>query len=241
MSSSVPVPSRNPSPEPGPANTSASDTSKESHAPQTAEDQVAGLRKLPFDSATIDVAAAIMAGSGVHVIDADAGGGQQSSSGVVISDWQLRNMAAQAANSGGVTAAMLTDLAPTAGDQPPVAYLVAAWAMVYDSPGARFSQELLKDQDLSQPAGMIFPDMALTLFLADATNRDPATGSGLRFDPGALRIGAGPCTAVTSFVHQAIGSVATAYRSTAPAAGSSASWARSGTRQWNSPRARSRV
>lgn len=196
---------------------------------------VSALRQLPFDSSTLEVARSIVEAAGIQVVSDDETSDPPTAA-VAISEWELRNVAAQAANGGGVPAVTLAELAPTEAGQPPVPYLVAAWMRVYDSPGSRFSATLLSNEDLSRPDLMVFPDLVLLLFLADATSATDAAGStdstdspeahanGLRA-PGNLAlaggpgprpapavVAAGPCTAVTSFVHQAIASVANALK-----------------------------
>ena len=183
--------------------------------------QVAALRQLPFDASRVDVARQILNDSGVLILDGFGADEPAAMGPVTVSDWQLRNMAAQAANGGGVTSEALGALAPSPADQPQIPYLIAAWALDYDSAGAHLSRALLGPENLARPQELLIPDLVLTLFLADAT-RESGGPDRLRAhadaltDPEADRVGVvggstdGPCTAVTSFVHRAIGSVVTA-------------------------------
>jgi hypothetical protein len=193
--------------------------------------QVARLRALPFGESNLAVVTKVLAKAGVGIYDDTAADGTQP---VRVTRWQARNLAVEAANGGGIRGDVLAQLAATPPGAPPIGYLIGAWIKVYDSPASRFSAALLGPRDWRRPDQIVFPNLVLTLFLADATaTSSPASGptrgptraapSGMgRAAPAAADgagqvvlagwVAAGPCPAATSFVQRAIAAVANALR-----------------------------
>ncbi len=142
--------------------------------------QITTLRALPFGEAGLAVVSEVLMGAGVGVFDDAA----SVTAGPVMRllRWQVRNVAVEAANGGGITGEALDGLVPVREGVPPVAYLVAAWVKSFDSAGARFSRDLMGTQDWSSAGRIVFPSLVIALFLADAT-------AGMK-PPGAPKAGA---------------------------------------------------
>jgi hypothetical protein len=169
-----------------------------------------------------------------------------------VTPWQLRNLALQAANGGGVRGEDLDRLTGTPVNSPPIYDLIGGWIRVYGSPGSRFSAALLGQQDWRHANQIVFPAVILILFLADAVaapstpataptvGPTPSAGNGTAsggssgaasrgFGHGlasehravllAAHLAAGPCTALASFIQNAVAAVATALKVTAPGGG----------------------
>lgn len=201
------------------------------------------IREQPLEQAGVDALGEVFDDADIAVADSfeasdpDSDPGPDPDATIVVSQWQLQSMTAEVANGGGISGAELEQVAPAPAGAPPVAYLVAAWASVYDSTAARFARAVLGDAELHRADRVLFPQAVLSLFLADAVAADDEglRDEGLR-DEGAPDAGtpagpvlaeasamralalpaadlrqaeaSGPCTAVTSFVHRAIDSVA---------------------------------
>ncbi len=124
------------------------------------------LRSEPFDESKVALVTTELETAGVAIAetwDPDA------AEVVRITPWQVQNMSAEAANDGGVSGAELAAVSPTPEGAPPIGYLIAAWAISYDSDAARFAHALLGDQDFTRPDTILFPSLVTTFFLADAT------------------------------------------------------------------------
>lgn len=176
--------------------------------------KVAQLRELPFWDGNVKVLRDQLEAAGVGVTDDVSTPGAAT---VRLSGWQVQNMAAEAANGGGVRGDLLATIAKTPQGAPPIGYLVSAWALSYDSDAARFAHALLGERDFHHPERIVFPNAVLTLFLADATKATSTTtgtttgtapGTAAGNGPALAGAAKGPCTAVTNFVQRAIHSVA---------------------------------
>lgn len=240
-------------------------------SPGLEAEHVDTLRRLPISEAAVAVVTDVLTSAGVAVVDAAS---PDSTTPVQVADWQVRNLAVEAANGGGVDGQTLNELAPVPDGAPPMAFLLAAWITTYDSAGARFSRELLGEQDWRRAHEVTFPQLVITLFLADATadagradatayaglatayaglaattsagraetrdNTAPDTGRAEVRDDAAARIvgpvragtvsddavlavaqrsPAGPCTTATSFIQNAIATVANALKVNASGGG----------------------
>lgn len=96
------------------------------------------LRSLPFGDAAVGVVTEVLEQAGVGVYDdgAEVTDGKP----VRVMRWQVRNLAIDAANGGGVPGNVLAELAPVPQGVPPVPYLLAAWIDTYDSQDARLKK-----------------------------------------------------------------------------------------------------
>ena len=183
-----------------------------SDTPSTPEQhQVETLRALPFGDAAAAVVTEVLTGAGIGVSadDAEVTGGEP----VRVTRWQALNLGVEAANGGGVPGDALAATAPVPQGAPPVPYLVAAWITTYDSPSARFARELMGEQDWRNADTVLFPNLVLTLFLADAVAAGHEPGHPA---PQAMALAAAaraePCTFASTFVQNAITKVANALK-----------------------------
>ncbi|HEV7743254.1 MAG TPA: hypothetical protein VGO65_12635 [Pseudolysinimonas sp.] len=175
------------------------------------------LRSLPFDQSKVDLVAGALDAAGVAVADT---WDPDATAVVRITPWQMQNMAAEAANDGGVSGAELEAISPAPAGAPPLGYLISAWAIDFDSDGARLAHALLGDQDFHHPEVILFPSLVTTLFLADATADYDASD----YQAAAAGIGtasvvgfpdaraAGVCSAVGNFIQRAIATVVNALK-----------------------------
>jgi hypothetical protein len=176
------------------------------------QNQVAALRALPFTEHNVDVVTGVLRQAGVGISADTAAAGAEP---VRLTAWQARNLAAEAANGGGIRGDDLTALAGTPPGAPPLSYLVAAWLSTYDSGGARFAKALMGKQDWRRAERLRYPRLVLVLFLADATAGAPSsTGSAAQAvgAPAYRLVAAGPCTTATTFIQNAIVAVANALK-----------------------------
>jgi hypothetical protein len=172
--------------------------------------QVAALRALPFTEHNVGVATDVLKQAGVSVSADDAATG---TAPVRLTSWQTRNLAAEAANGGGIRGEDLTALAGTPDGSPPLSYLIAAWLSTYDSAGARFAKTLLGTHDWHQADRVRYPRLVLVLFLADATEGASTSATPQAQAAPAYRlVAAGPCTTATTFIQNAIAAVANALK-----------------------------
>lgn len=177
---------------------------------------VAQLRQMPFSDSTLGVVTAVLRESGIGVYDDSAAAGLEP---VRVTQWQARNLAVEAANGGGVSGAVLDKLTPSPTGAPPIAFLLAAWASGYNSPGALFVKALLGEPDWHRADSIVFPKLALTLFVADAISSSAtstaatiASTGGSATAPVQLVAFAGPCTTASSFIQNGISAVAIALK-----------------------------
>ena len=180
--------------------------------------RVEQLRSLPFDESKVAIVTDALRAAGVAVADT---WDPDAPEVVRITSWQAQNMAAEAANDGGMTGAELEAASPTPEGAAPIGYLISAWAIDYDSDAARFAHALLGEQDFHHPESILFPSLVTSLFLADATAgidaadhpvEQAADGSGsitmaaVWLDSSSVAA-AGPCSAVSNFIQSAIATV----------------------------------
>jgi hypothetical protein len=184
--------------------------------PVAAADQVAvdALRALPIDASKVADVTQVLRRAKVGVYPDDAVTGAEP---LRLTTWQVRNLAVEAANGGGVSGVTLSELAALPDGAPPMSYLVAAWAMRYPSPSAGFARALLGDQQWHQATAMVFPKLILTLFVADALVAGPegyrsTQAVALQHVAAVTTMKSGPCSAADSFIQNAIADVATALK-----------------------------
>lgn len=152
--------------------------------------------------------------------------------GLRLTAWQVKNMAAQTRSHGGVTGADLDVAVPTPG-APPIAAIVVAWTIAGNDQAARTAGDLLGVPvggrlDAGRVDALVFPQAVLMLFVADAvahadvgtSSTGPSTnGAGGRHEYGPDQPGggsieladyvsepaaSGPCTAIISFVNDVL-------------------------------------
>jgi len=180
---------------------------------------VADLRDLPFDDGSIEIVTEQLGAAGVSISEA----WDDTETAIVrTTPWQVQNMAAEAANGGGVSGAELESMSATPEGAPPIGYLISAWAISFDSDGARFAHALLGDQDFHHPESILFPSLVTTLFLADATADYDATDFPVADAAGTTTVssaamvtetaGSEVCAVVANFIQRAIATVVNALK-----------------------------
>jgi hypothetical protein len=90
----------------------------------------------------------------------------------------VRNLATEAYSGGGQTGAEINRNFPTPAGMPPLGFVVNAWMIKYPGEAARFARALIGEHDWRHPETIVYPRLALTLFLADAAsgkNAPPAS------------------------------------------------------------------
>lgn len=176
--------------------------------PVSAADQskVDKLRTLPMTESGIAVVSGVLHAAGVGVYpDGTAGPVTEP---VRLMNWQIQNLAIEAANGGGASGSALTAISKLPEGAPPVGYLLAAWVTKHDSAAAGFARALLGEQDWRHAEDIIFPKVVLTLFIADGIGYRP---TGLS-KAAAIQNLDGPCTAVADFISNGINAVASALK-----------------------------
>ena len=192
----------------------------------------------PFTSGSVTAAAAVLAGGGIATVaDESASTPLAAVTGPVrmrFTQAQVRAMALQVSDHGGVLGSALdaTTITPT-GDVP-VSYLLAAWVSTGTSSGAATIRTVMGTQDWSDAPAVVFPTIALPLFVSDviaATSGAPgaaASGAdssayrsrigGPHIEPAALPadLASAPCTLVSGFIQGVLNTVFNALTLTAP-------------------------
>ncbi len=138
--------------------------------------------------------------------------------GLQFTQAQAASLAAGAADGDGISGAALDAGVPVGKGEPPLSYLLAAWASTGVSPGAATVRALMGPENWDQAPDLVFPTIALPLFTADiasvvgapttsvpvAVDRavDPAGGQGPRLT--AMDLFTSPCTTVTNFIQETL-------------------------------------
>ena len=178
------------------------------------------LLAMPVDRAGLDLVEGILVGAGVQVVDDVS---SEATAPVRVTRWQVATMTGQAATGGGTLGRTLDELAPAPPGAPPIPFLIAAWMQQAGSDSARFAHALVGGKPDEQILDARFPDLVVALFLAEATAGADASTSraseqsatrGTSRGPAQVRPAAlaqslidAPCTAVSTFVHDAIAAV----------------------------------
>jgi len=114
-------------------------------------------------------------------IESPAGGGEPV---LGYARWQVENMTAEINDGGGMLGSDLDAAIPLGEGIPPLSYLLAAWVDLAPTSSAELVAEMMGEQDWTRAPEVLFPTMALTLFVADAAAADAA-------DPGVAGSDAG--------------------------------------------------
>jgi hypothetical protein len=162
---------------------------------------------------------------------------------------QVRAMALQEADGGGISGASLDAAAPAASGVVPFSYLLASWVSTTSSPAAVSVRTAMGSRDWADAPSVVFPTIALPLFAADVLASLPpapaATSSGTSGGPvGTASIAAyrdsqlaiadvsvraqvfrpasivtAPCSTVSNFIQNVLNSVFAALQLNASSAG----------------------
>jgi len=136
---------------------------------------------------------------------------------------QVQAMALSAADGGGILGSALDAVSPAAKGLAPFSYVLASWVLNEATPAAEAVHTVMGTQDWKKAPSVIFPTIALPLFVADVIAHTPAHPAAPKAS-GALAEQAmgffdAPCSTVSDFVQSTLVSVFNALQLT-PATGS---------------------
>ena len=147
---------------------------------------------------------------------------------------QVRAMTLQAADGGGITGATLDAATNLPSPDPTFSYLLAAWVSKATTPAAAAMRSLMGTQNWAQAPKLVFPTIALPLFVADVIGASsPSDGSAntssFQYQSGGasetaiesaayVRSGvfSAPCSTVSNFIQGVLNSVFSALQLNAP-------------------------
>lgn len=201
----------------------------------------------PPRSPTIDAVQAGFAAAGIDIVPDDAivGNGK----GLVFSEFQTRNLAAELDAGGGITGATLRTNLPTPDDVVPIDVIISTWLVAGTSPAAVSARSLVDVDLIIDPQGFTFPFAVISMFLNDIVldtmtllPSDAAAGEGPAREahaspkatasanvapsrPNAVQL----CDAASEYFDSTIGAVSSALSST-PFLGELADWVGLGVR-----------
>lgn len=178
-----------------------------------------------FSPALVNRLTTLLNSAGVDVVADRAifeDGSPGAAAGLAVSEFQVRNMAAEIAggNGGGMWGQDLNEMAPMPPDAPPIAYFIAAWISLGLTPAARAAAQIMGPQDWAQANTIIFPAVVVAAFVGDAIRYsvNPPRPLGRKVAPyldGRLQLmtagfgglaleqgGGGPCGVINNFVDQ---------------------------------------
>jgi hypothetical protein len=177
----------------------------------------------PFTAASTGSAETALAASGIATVaDESSTTPLVAVTGTVVmtfTEAQVRNMALQAADGGGILGSALdaTEMMPSG--SPPLSYLLAAWVSKTDTPGADAVRTAMGMQTWAQAPDVVFPMIALPLFVSDVITATEASSTA---SSSAQRVGiasaqatnlldftSAPCTTVSNFIQGVLNSVFT--------------------------------
>ncbi len=192
----------------------------------------------PFTSGSVTAAAAVLAGSGIATVaDESASTPLTAVTGPVrmrFTQAQVRAMALQVSDRGGVLGSALDATTITNTGDVPVSYLLAAWVSTGTSPGAATMRAVMGTQDWADAPAVVFPTIALPLFVSDViaasslASGTTASGGessayrsaigGPHIEPAALPadLASAPCALVSGFIQGVLNTVFNALTLTAP-------------------------
>jgi hypothetical protein len=169
----------------------------------------------PFTTASVGSAEHVLAQSGIATV-AD----ETSKSPIVavtgplrmtFTETQVRSMALQAADGGGILGSALDATATVPTGDPPLSYLLAAWVSKLDTPGATEMRTVMGTQDWRDAPTVAFPSIALPLFVSDviAASGAAATTSEDRGGSAIVLTGVAdaPCSTVATFIQGVLNTV----------------------------------
>ena len=144
-------------------------------------------------------------------------------SAVRVTAWQADQMDVEIHNQAGVLGSDLDAAVPMPKGALPISYLIAGWLVAGSSPAAVAARTLMGKQDWVHAGKVVFPTVALTMFVADTvrhadggdpsaspSSQTPAPGSP---GPPGLRRAAGapltetPCTTIANFANDVLSAV----------------------------------
>ena len=184
----------------------------------------------PFTAASVRSAEEVLAHSGVATVaDEKSKVALVAVSGPVRISFtraQVQAMALSAADGGGILGSVLGSVSPAAKGLAPFSYVLASWVSSEATPAAEAVRALMGPQDWRRAPSLVFPTIALPLFVADVIAHTPARAGAPAKPSGALAEQAmgffdAPCSTVSNFVQSTLVSVFNALQLT-PATGGGA-------------------
>jgi hypothetical protein len=138
---------------------------------------------------------------------------------------QVQAMALSAADGGGLLGSTLGSATPQAKGLAPFSYVLASWVRNEATPGAEAVRALMEGQDWTAVPSVVFPTIALPLFVADVIAHTPVHATedkvAMVADEQAMGFFDAPCSTVSNFVQRTLVSVFNALQ-LQPAAGGGA-------------------
>jgi len=180
-----------------------------------------------FTAASLSAAMQVLANSGIATVANESSTtplvAVTGFNGMMFTQAQVRSMALQAADGGGIVGSALDAATNLPADYPSFSYLLASWVTTINSPGAATIRALMGSRDWVHAPTVEFPTIALALFVADVIAASPAptnspTGSQHRSVRPVVLLGlpSSVCSTVSNFIQNTINSVFGALRLTAP-------------------------
>jgi len=187
----------------------------------------------PFTAASVRSAEEVLADSGVATVANETSKaplvGVTGPVRLRFTRAQVQAMALQAADGGGILGATLGSVATTPRGLPPFSYVLASWVLNAGTPGSRAVHNLMGPQDWHKAQSVVFPAIALPLFVSDVVANTPKhkasslNAAGENANSAAAMAEAmgffdAPCSTVSNFVQDTIVAVFNALQLT-PASG----------------------
>jgi hypothetical protein len=186
-----------------------------------------------FTSASVAATETILARSGIETVATETSTKPLATvigrSTMIFTTPQVRAFALQAADGGGIRGSAL-DAATTTSGNVPFSYLLAAWVVKGTSSGAKTIRSLMGEQIWSKAPSVVFPAVALPLFVADVAAAVPhatSESSGVQSATASYRAGSAPrlgidspCSTVSNFIQGVLTTVFNELSLTAPSSGS---------------------
>jgi hypothetical protein len=152
---------------------------------------------------------------------------------------QVQSMALGAANGAGISGSALDFATTTPAGDVPISYLLAAWVSKGTTRSAHAIRTIMGSENWTQAPTIVFPTIALPLFVSDVAAAMPAnpTASGTNPQGGTIIHLAGvtnaPCTLVSNFIDTTLASVFKSLALDAPSASPGSSVGRFFVGLWN--------
>ena len=188
----------------------------------------AGALGGPYTSASVGAAELVLAQNGIATV------ADESSTAALVpvtggvrlrfTRAQVQSMALGAANGAGISGSALDSATTTPSGDVPISYLLAAWVSKGTTRSARAIRTIMGSENWTQAPTILFPTIALPLFVSDVAAAMPAkpAASGTNPQGGVTVRLAGvtnaPCTLVSNFIDTTLAAVFNALTLDAPSA-----------------------
>jgi hypothetical protein len=179
----------------------------------------------PFTSASVGAAETALAQNGIATVADETSTtplvALTGSLRMTFTEAQVRSMALQVSVGGGIVGSAIDATTAMPSGDPPFSYLLAAWITKTDTPAASMMRTIMGAQDWNQAPSVIFPTIAVPLFVSDviAAEGSPVS-SAFHRNSGAhtdlMDFASTPCTSVTTFIQNTLNTVFGALMLNAP-------------------------